>query len=174
MPRLRHLDDFGAVRFITFSCHQRRKLLTDDVDRNIVPDELQTARDKYHFAILAFVIMPSHVHLMIYPAEPIPVGRVIGEIKSRSARRILTHWRQTGRTPLHVNRGGTKRTVFWEQRCYDHNCRTTESVREKIVYCHNNPIRAGLVGDPGLWPWSSFSWYLGDGGPVEIDVLEVT
>jgi putative transposase len=171
MPKLTHFDDLGSARFITFSCHQRRKLLTDDVDICIVLDELQMARDKYGFALLAYVVMPSHVHLVIYPPEPFLLGRVIGEIKSRSARRITAHWREIGRTRIRVNRGGVKRTVFWEQRCYDHNCRTIEAVRGKILYCHNNPVRAGLAGEHRRWKWSSYALYAGDAGPVEIATL---
>lgn len=174
MSKLKHLDNLGSARFITFSCHQRRKLLTDETDICIVLDELKTARDKYDFAILAYVIMPSHVHLVIHPPELFPLGRVIGEIKSRSARRIVTHWRGIGRTRIRIDRGSVKRTVFWEQRCYDHNCRTVDAVREKIVYCHNNPVRAGLTCDPSGWKWSSHSSYLGKLGPLDIDALVLT
>ena len=58
--------------------------------------------------------------------------------------------------------------------CYDHNCRTLETVLEKINYCHNNPVRAGLVGDPGDWKWSSYGWYQGDiDVPIIMDKIEI-
>ena len=173
MPKLKHHDDLGTARFVTFSCHRRLKLLIDADDMLIVIDELYAARQKHGIAILAHVIMPSHVHLVIHPPITIHLGRVIGEIKSRSARRILSRWRWNGRAVIRVDRGGQKRTVFWEQRCYDHNCRTNADVREKIVYCHNNPVRAGLVDDPGGWQWSSYSSYLDEGGPIDIDAMEL-
>jgi putative transposase len=44
---------------------------------------------------------------------------------------------------------------FWQKRCYDHNCRTNETVLENIKYCHKNPVTRGLVKDPGDWQWSA-------------------
>ncbi|MEW5797058.1 MAG: hypothetical protein AB1772_11945, partial [Candidatus Zixiibacteriota bacterium] len=28
------------------------------------------------------------------------------------------------------------RRVFWQKRCYDHNCRSIDATIEKINYCH--------------------------------------
>ena len=51
--------------------------------------------------------------------------------------------------------------VFWQRRCYDHNCRSTESVWKKVNYCHNNPVKRGLVSEPDNWIWSSYRYYAG-------------
>ena len=53
---------------------------------------------------------------------------------------------------LAVTRRGEVRLVFWQARYYDHNCRTPETVKEKIVYCHKNPVTEGwlptqVIGD---------------------------
>ncbi len=72
-----------------------------------------------------------------------------------------------------VRRNAKSRFVFWQRRCYDHNCRTVEAVREKIKYCHMNPVKAGLVNDPLDWPWSSYRHYVGrDDAVLEIDGFE--
>jgi len=45
--------------------------------------------------------------------------------------------------------------------------------REKIEYCHKNPVTRGLVKDPGDWPWSSYRWYQGlDEIELETDGLK--
>jgi hypothetical protein len=62
---------------------------------------------------------------------------------------------------LEVKRDGEVRVAFWQIRCYDHDCRTSEIVREKIEYCHKNPVVRGLVNDPAEWQWSSYNWYAG-------------
>ena len=51
--------------------------------------------------------------------------------------------------------------MFWDKRCYDHNCRSPQTVVEKIRYCHNNPVTRGLVSDPAEWKWSSYNAQLG-------------
>jgi hypothetical protein len=60
-----------------------------------------------------------------------------------------------------------------QRRCYDNNCRTSERVREKIEYCHNNPVVRKLVSAPGQWQWSSYNWYIGKRDvPIRIDTFE--
>ena len=42
---------------------------------------------------------------------------------------------------------------LWQPEFFDHLLRSDESLREKIAYVHNNPVRAGLVKDPKDWPY---------------------
>lgn len=154
MPRLHHFDNLNMVRAINFTCYHRYPLLTDDNTILAILDELATAREKYAFALLGYVVMPTHVHLVLLPPDAVRVGALIGEIKSRSARRILSRWR-VERNPflskLRIKKAGEYAFVFWQARCFDHNCRTVEDVREMINYCHMNPVRAGFVSSAIEW-----------------------
>ena len=126
---------------------------------------LARTRRKHKFRLLAYVIMPEHVHMVIHPPDGMPMGLVVREIKSCSARRFFKVER--------IGRPGEKR-VFWQKRCYDHNCRSLEKTIEKIRYCHNNPARRGLVRDPGAWKWSSYNCYHGvNDVPLKVDVIEL-
>ena len=177
MVRLRHLDNLGTARFITFSCYHRLRLLTSE--DTIIPflEELERQRQRDNFKVLGYVVMPDHVHLIIYPPDPLAVGSVIGEIKKRSSFKILSMWKKQDKEILNrlmVSGRGRQKYAFWQPRGYDHNCRTVEYVREKINYCHMNPVKAGLVSQPGDWPWSSYRWYYGDkGGIVHVDEVEL-
>jgi putative transposase len=144
----------------------------------IIPflEEFEIQRRKDGFLVLGYVVMPDHVHLVIHPTENTAVGSIIGEIKKRSSYRILSRWKQQGRNTLiklTFTGRGRQQYAFWQPRGYDHNCRTADFVREKINYCHRNPVKAGLVSNPGDWPWSSYRWYQGDkSGFVHIDAME--
>jgi len=128
-------------------------------------EELDRARTNYGFSILGYVITPEHVHLVIYPPDGMPLGLVVREMKSRSAKQLFARERRA--------KESTQR-VFWQKRCYDHNCRTRESTFEKITYCHNNPVRRGLVSDPGEWRWSSCNCYYGsDGILLRVDRIQL-
>ena len=48
------------------------------------------ARDTHKFRLLGYVIMPEHVHLVIHPQIETKLGPLIGEIKSKSAAKIIT------------------------------------------------------------------------------------
>jgi len=176
MPRLRHLDNLNTARFVTFSCYHRYRLLTDTDVIQLFLNELDNIRKKFDLRLFGYVIMPEHVHLVIHPRDGLGLGRIIGELKSLSARSMLpllqgNHTRLTDR--LRVTRGGEERLAFWQLRCYDHNCRTPETVKEKIGDCHKNPVVRGLVADPGDWVWSSYNWYEGSVNvPLAMDELD--
>ena len=152
MTRLRHYDDLGTARFVTFSSYRRLPTLDNRRVRDILVEELDRARKKHRFLLLGYVIMPDHVHLVLFPAEEMKLGLVMREIKSRSARRYFAE--------SDIGTPGARR-VFWQRRCYDHNCRSPETVKENLRYCHKNPVNRGLVTDPAEWEWSSYNWYLG-------------
>lgn len=161
MTRLRHHDDWGTARFVTFSCYQRLPSLNVSDAKQIVIEELDRARQKHKFKLIGYVLMPEHVHLVLLPPDEMKLGLVIREIKSRSAKQYF----QVAR----VARPDAKR-VFWLRRCYDHNCRNIDTVREKVRYCHKNPVTRGLVSHPSEWRWSSYNYYHGsEDVPLRMD-----
>ena len=53
------------------------------------------------------------------------------------------------------------------------NIYTPRKAIQKLEYMHNNPVRAGLLGDPCEWPWSSARhWLFGKPSPVPIVALD--
>jgi len=165
MTRLRHYDNLGTARFVTFSCYRRMPALGDPIACEIVIQQIDSARRKHGFKLWGYVLMPEHVHLVIYPPDDMKLGLVIGEIKSKSARAFFAATRSSNTN---------EKRVFWQRRCYDHNCRTPETMIEKIKYCHKNPVVRGLVSSPSEWEWSSFNWYNGRRDvPLEMDECEV-
>jgi putative transposase len=165
MTKLRHYDDWGTARFVTFSCYRRLPVLRDDRAKEILVKYLHVVREKHQFKLFGYVIMPEHVHLVIYPPEGMKLGLVIREIKSRSTKEYFAE--------SEVAPAGAQR-VFWQRRCYDHNCRTPEATLEKIRYCHHNPVQRSLVSDPGKWKWSSYNWYQGEKNvPLKMDSFHV-
>ncbi|MCP4569545.1 MAG: hypothetical protein GY841_18365 [FCB group bacterium] len=164
MARLKHFDNLGTARFVTFSCFHYHRLLTDESAVIVFLSEVEKAREKYDLSILGYVIMPNHVHLVLNPHSEIQLGPAVGRIKSQSGKKIIGLWKKSRPSKLvklAVIRDDKPRYAFWQRRCYDHNCRTVEAVREKINYCHMNPVKAGLVANPADWPWSSYNWYHG-------------
>jgi REP element-mobilizing transposase RayT len=47
----------------------------------------------------------------------------------------------------------------WQRKFYDMNIWTAKKREEKLNYMHNNPVKRGLVKQPGDWPWSSWRFY---------------
>jgi putative transposase len=64
---------------------------------------------------------------------------------------------------------------FWQRGGgYDLNLFSPDTVREKLEYMHNNPVKRGLCKAPADWRWSSASFYAGgDIGPVQIETAVI-
>jgi len=173
MPRLRHYDHLNTARFVTFSCYRRHRFLVTEAVISVFLDVLKRLRERHKLRLLGYVVMPEHVHLVIHPPDSLRIGPVIGELKSKSGSRIIAARLLEFPDNCRVQKNGCERWAFWQPRCYDHNCRTPEAVFEKITYCHNNPVKRGLVSEPGEWRWSSYNWYAGSQGvPLAMDLVE--
>jgi hypothetical protein len=62
-------------------------------------------------------------------------------------------------------------TKLWKPRFDSLLITSTDALRQKIEYVHNNPVRKGLVDAPALWRYSSASNYKGKNLTVlEVDV----
>ncbi len=168
--RLKHFDHDGRARFVTFLTRRRVKVLEDNRCAAAVVGVIKDISQEYSLDVLAYVIMPEHVHLVVVPPLDLKLGPVIGEIKRRSSKTIHKHLLHT---PLinhfMVARNGRTRFALWEKRCYDHNCRNNESVRKCIEYCHHNPVSRGLVKEPEMWEWSSYRWYSSESCSLDLN-----
>jgi putative transposase len=165
------------LHFVTFSCYQRRSLLDSEVRRDVLLKILERVRRRYRLVVLAYVVMPEHVHLLLSEPQRGTLSTAIQALK-------LGFFRSLFGSGDNLNPGSCKsgetqgtRSVprrFWEQRFYDFNVRTEGKRVVKLRYIHRNPVKRGLVESPELWRWSSFRWYChGEMGPVRINDTEI-
>ncbi len=164
---------------VTFSCYQRRPLLDSEVRRDLGLDILERVRRRYRLGgvLLAYVVMPEHVHLLLSEPQRGTLSTVIQALKlgffrslCGSGDNLNPESRRSGETR------GTRSVPrrFWEHRFYDFNVRTERKRVEKLRYIHRNPVKRGLVESPELWRWSSFHCYMsGEVGPVRINDTEI-
>src|SRR5437764_15373149 len=70
MPRdLHRYQRAGDGHFITFSCCQRRPVLSRPQDCDLSVEVLEETRAKFAFVVMGYVVMPEHVHLLISEPE---------------------------------------------------------------------------------------------------------
>ena len=108
--------------------------------------------DGVKYALLAYCIMPNHVHTLLAfgpPWIPAPDGeaseqffvtKCIGSVKKKTAR---------GANEI-LNRSGP----FWQHESYDHVIRDDAEMRRILWYVILNPVSAGLVSDWKDWRWT--------------------
>lgn len=96
--------------------------------------------------LLAFVVMPSHFHLVVQQTHD-PLSRLMQPICRRTA--------------LIVHRVRKRAGRVFERRYYSRVCADVGHVRAAIAYVHRNPLER-LCGDAREYAWSSHCCYSGE------------
>jgi len=154
----------GHARFLTFSCYQRIRLFDNDAIKDAFVDRLTHAVQSKPFDLIAWVIMPEHVHLLVFPRLPdITVSQLLMSIKRPFAHQILNRWRELDAPILAKLEDSNAKHHFWQPGGgYDRNIHSDHELFEKIEYIHNNPVTRELVNAPTDWKWSSARFYESD------------
>lgn len=96
------------------------------------------------YQLLAWTIMPNHVHILIKPCYSLP--RIVQSWKTYSARWAL---RNAERLHLQLPVGG-----FWMRGYWDRYIRTETHLEAAMHYIRENPVKAGLCRSADEWRWS--------------------
>ena len=173
MPKeLKRYYGQGHLHFLTFSCYRRLPLLRTARARDVFVAALAKIRERYHFLLVGYVVMPEHVHLLISEGPKCTPSLVLKVLKQRVSRDLRKQRRRVpaGQMGLPFKDGAAGLPRFWQPRFYDFNVYSAKKIREKLEYMHANPVKRGLVGNPREWVWSSFNSYeKGEGGLAPID-----
>ena len=87
------------------------------------------------YRLLAWCVMPNHVHVLFSPLREHTLDAILHSWKSYSAHRANALLARTG--------------PFWQREYFDHLVRDQSSLRKITQYIRDNPKRAGLLD----WPW---------------------
>jgi len=86
--------------------------------------------------------MPNHVHLLVTPLIAMPkLTQLIKGRSAHAANAIL----------------GSKGQPFWQDESFDHWVRNQIQFEKIKSFIESNPVKAGFVCEPCLWPYSSAS-----------------
>jgi REP element-mobilizing transposase RayT len=94
------------------------------------------------YELHAWVVMPNHVHAVVWPRPPELLGRVLHSLKSYTATQANKISKRAGQS-------------FWDRGSYAHLIRDDDDRARCTAYSVNNPVSARLCARPEDWPWSS-------------------
>lgn len=115
-------------------CH-----LNDDRIARVVVDALQEL-DGVRYRLLAFTIMPNHVHVLFH-VSAVPMKKIVQGWKGRTSRAANQMLGKTGHP-------------FWQHDYWDTYMRDPAHEAQTTRYIRNNPVKASLVSDWRRWPWT--------------------
>jgi REP element-mobilizing transposase RayT len=142
--RLRRLSEVHAMRnghalfFVTLCTAGRRRLLANDEVHDRFRMYSAASPEKCSVWVGQYVILPDHLHVFVSAAGSANVSHWVGSLKRYLASCFLS---------------GCEKAPFWQEGFFDHVLRGSESYAEKWAYVRLNPVRAGLVKTPEVWPF---------------------
>jgi len=129
----------ACAYFVTIVTTDRRPLFYNQSLASSVVECLLEQRERLHFNLYAYCLMPDHLHLLIglTPASK-PLGQVIGAFKSLSTR-IYWQWGEG---------------VLWQRQFHDHIIRNEKDFYETVEYIKQNPVKKKLVEEWDQWKYT--------------------
>jgi REP element-mobilizing transposase RayT len=109
----------------------------------VVVEALHYRHDRV-YDLVAFCVMPNHVHLVCTPLK-------CEDGTYYALRRILQSLKRY--TARESNKILQRRGAFWQAESYDHVVRDEAELMRIIQYVLDNPVKAGLVPNWEAWPW---------------------
>jgi putative transposase len=146
---IKHFHEPGHFHEFTFSCYLRQPLLTNDSWQQQLSRSIDQANREQSFQLVAFVYMPEHVHLLVYPTLPEPdIGLYLARVKqpfSKQIKQLLEQVRSPLLQKLTVReRPGKFCFRFWQEGPgFDRNLFTADAIQASIDYIHHNPESHG-------------------------------
>jgi len=150
MPRIARIVVPGLPHHITQRGNNRQPVFFKPDDHAAYLDFLRDEADRHGLQLLAYCLMPNHVHLVAVPPSDQALARAVGR----------THWLYTRYANSRHRRSGH----LWQNRFY--SCPLDQPhTHHACVYVERNPVRAKLVRLAWNYPWSSAAAHVADAPP---------
>jgi len=154
MARKPRIEFEGGFYHVIIRGNQRQKVFLEEKDFLKYLEFLSDYKDRYGFWIYAYVLMSTHVHLLIETGQ-VPLSKILQGINQRFT--MYFNWRYG--TVGHLFQGRYKAIL----------CDRDAYLLSLVKYLHRNPVRAGMVTRPEEYRWSSHREYLGKNKNVLAD-----
>jgi REP element-mobilizing transposase RayT len=168
MERYRIAED-AAVYFVTYSVVEWLPVFISEEPCRIVTDSFRFCHDHKGLAINAFVIMPTHLHAIVFDRnfDNARLGRTLTDFRKFTGRSLADYCdsHSPGCIQAALREVATddcERRV-WQSSRHPEGLTTEPFWRQKLDYLHANPCRKGLVIRPEYWRYSSAGYLLHDG-----------
>jgi len=99
--------------------------------------------DGTRYRLLAWVVMPNHVHLLLEEMHGWPVGKV------------MQSWKRHTTRELRGLVGGRRSGPIWQRDSWDRFIRDADHLAATRRYIEENPAKAGLCNQARDWPFGS-------------------
>ena len=177
MERYRITPD-AARYFCTFTVIDWLPVFVSEAACNIVCESLRFCHDQKYLGIDSFVIMPTHLHMIVLDREfqTERLDSALIAFRKFTGRKLVEFCRHSMPVcylqAFGAAAGDDREHRLWQPTQHRESIRSHAFHEQKRNYLHDNPRRKGLVLDAMHWRWSSARWYA-TGEPCEVPITSV-
>ena len=149
MPRRSRERSVSGIYHVMVRGVNKQAIFVDNEDYRWYLEILKELKESIRFDILAYCLMPNHVHLTI---------RVYYDNLSQIMRRLGTRY------AIWFNLKHERTGHLFQDRFRSEKVETDGYLLVVVRYIHLNPVKAQIVDYASEYPWSSHRTYLGEKG----------
>ena len=127
--------------------NNRQFIFVDRIDREKMLALLAEHAARLRVAVHAYVLMDNHFHLLATPADATGLPQWMQAVGRQYVRYLNDRHGRSG--------------TLWEGRYRSTLIQTDRYLLSCMAYIDLNPVRAGIVAEPGEFLWSSHGHYVG-------------
>ena len=149
MPRTARVIGDSGIYHVMLRGINRQRIFEDDEDRDRFLEIGKKTKEKDGFDLIAWCLMPNHVHLLIHENEV----------------KLETIFRRIGASYVYWYNGKYERTGhLFQDRFKSEPVEDDAYFLTVIRYIHRNPVKAGLCERPEDYAYSSLKGYFEEDG----------
>ncbi|HEX4131869.1 MAG TPA: hypothetical protein VHZ24_17685 [Pirellulales bacterium] len=171
----------AAVYFVTYSVVEWLPVFVSEASCKIVTDSLAFCQEQKQLRINAYVVMPTHMHLIVFDAQwdSERLASTLADFRKYTGRQLSDYCTKHGPKcfveTLRDQPVADRERRFWQPSRHPEAVQTERFWQQKIDYLHDNPCRKGLVRRADHWRFSSAAWHLSDGAKtVDVSLTPIT
>jgi len=147
MARLPRLTVPGYPHHLIQRGNNRQAIFSGSADYELLLALIEEHAKQHAVAVHGYVLMTNHFHLLATPETQEGIPQMMQAVGRRYVR--------------YFNRKHARTGTLWEGRYRSTLIQAERHLLACMVYMDLNPVRASMVEDAGMYPWSSHHHYAG-------------
>lgn len=173
-----------SLHFITCTTVGWVDVFTRKEYKDVIVESLDYCILHKGLILYGYVIMSNHIHLMVRAKEGINLSDILRDFKKYTSKQILKLIIETNKESRQewmlrlfkyyakYNKNN-KLYQLWKRDNRPIELSTPNWINQKLIYIHNNPVKAGIVNVPEDYVYSSASNYYKGEGILKIELIDL-
>ena len=168
-----------GVYFVSFATVYWIDVFTREKYFAILIESIDYCRKDKGMELYAYCFMTNHVHLIFRSENSDPSG-LIRDFKKYTAKKVMSsiennhqesrrEWLLWMFAKAGEKKGNITKYQFWQHHNKPIELWSTNVIKQKLDYIHNNPVVSGFVVNPEDWKYSSARNFQEDATVLDID-----